>query len=102
MVNYSQEFPLEAQTALEYALDIWGQLLNSEITIWVNADWGTLSSNVLAQAGPETLHSNFPGATYSNKYFPGALANSLSVSDLSPTIRSKYHIWRCDKLVLWS
>ena len=84
VVNYSQGFPVEAQTALEYALDIWGQLLNSEITIWVNADWGTLSSGVLAQAGPETLHSDFPGATYGNKYFPGALANSLSVSDLSP------------------
>jgi hypothetical protein len=84
VVSYSQGFPLEAQTALEYALDIWGQLLNSEITIWVNAEWGTLSSGVLAQAGPETLHSNFPGATYGNKYFPGSLANSLSVSDLSP------------------
>jgi len=84
VVSYSQGFPLEAQTALEYALDIWGQLLNTEITIWVNAEWGTLSTGVLAQAGPETLHSNFPGATYGNKYFPGALANSLSVSDLSP------------------
>jgi hypothetical protein len=84
VVSYSQGFPEEAQTALEYALDIWGQLLNSEITIWVNAEWGTLSSGVLAQAGPETLHSDFAGATYGNKYFPGALANSLSVSDLSP------------------
>jgi hypothetical protein len=84
VVSYSQGFPEEAQTALEYALDIWGQLLNSEITIWVNAEWGTLSSGVLAQAGPETLHADFPGATYGNKYFPGALANSLSVSDLSP------------------
>ena len=84
VVSYSEEFPLEAQTALEYALDIWGQLLNSEIPIWVNANWGTLNSGVLAQAGPETLHTNFPGATYGNKYFPGALANSLSVSDLSP------------------
>jgi hypothetical protein len=84
VVSYSQGFPEEAQAALEYALDIWGQLLNSEITIWVNAEWGTLSSGVLAQAGPETLHSNFPGATSGNKYFPGALANSLSVSDLSP------------------
>ena len=84
VVGYSQGFPLEAQTALEYALDIWGQLLNSEITIWVQADWGTLSSGILAQAGPETIHSNFPGATYGNKYYAGALANSLSVSDLSP------------------
>ena len=84
VVSYSQGFPEEAQAALEYALDIWGQLLNSEITIWVNAEWGTLSTGVLAQAGPETLHSNFNGATYGNRYFPGALANSLSVSDLSP------------------
>ena len=84
VVSFSPGFPAEAQTALEYALDIWGQLLNSEITIWVNADWGTLSSGVLAQAGPETLHSNFTGATAANRYFPGALANSLSASDLSP------------------
>lgn len=84
VVTYSQGFPEEAKTALEYALDIWGQILNSEITIWVNADWGTLNSGILAQAGPETLHSNFPGAISANKYFPGALANALSVSDLSP------------------
>lgn len=84
VVSYSQGFPEEARAALEYALDIWGQILNSEITIWVNADWGTLNTGVLAQAGPETLHSNFPGATSANKYFPGALANALSVSDLSP------------------
>jgi len=84
VVSYSQGFPLEAQTALEYALDIWGQLLNSEITIWVQADWGNLSTGVLAQAGPETVHSNFPGAPYNNRLYAGALANSLSVSDLSP------------------
>ncbi|PCJ81667.1 MAG: hypothetical protein COA49_03930 [Bacteroidetes bacterium] len=84
VVSYSQGFPLEARPALEYALDIWGQLLNSQITIWVQANWGSLGAGVLAQAGPETVHSNFSGAPLSNRLYAGALANSLSVSDLSP------------------
>ena len=61
VVTYSSDFPAEAQAALEFACDIWSFYLNSEITIWVEATWGTLPPGALAGAGPVTIHSNFPG-----------------------------------------
>lgn len=84
VVTYSSDFPAEAQAALEFACDIWSFYLNSEITIWVEATWGTLPPGALAGAGPVTIHSNFPGAPMSNRFYPVALANSLAVQDLSP------------------
>lgn len=84
VVTYSNDFPAEAQAALEFACDIWSFYLSSEITIWVEATWGTLPPGALAGAGPVTIHANFPGAPMTNRYYPVALANSLAVQDLSP------------------
>ena len=38
-------------------------------------------ANVLASAGPVTIHENFPGAPLNNRYYPAPLANALAVSD---------------------
>lgn len=84
VVTYSADFPAEAQAALEYACDIWSFYLSSEITIWVEATWGTLPPGALAGAGPVSIHSNFSGAPFTNRYYPAALANALAVQDLTP------------------
>lgn len=84
VITYSSDFPAEAQAALEYAADIWSFYLDSEITIWVEAVWGTLPAGALAGAGPVTVHKDFPGAPISNRYYPAPLANALSASDLTP------------------
>ena len=76
-------FPDEAIIAFDYATDIWATLLNSEITIRIDASWGGLPSGTLAQAGPNTVHANFQGAPFSDTNYASALANALLEDDLS-------------------
>ena len=84
VITYSSDFPTQAMAPLEYAVDIWSFYLQSEITIWIEANWGFQADNVLASAGPVTIHENFPGAPLNNRYYPAPLANALAVSDLTP------------------
>jgi hypothetical protein len=73
--------------AFQYAADLWGQLLNSGVTIVVNAQMNPLfcspTSAVLGSAGTTTVHRDFSGAPVANTWYSQALANSLAGSDLS-------------------
>jgi hypothetical protein len=64
----------------------WGQLLNSTVTITVDAGMNPLTcsgtSAVLGSAGPQTAHANFPNAPRAGTAYVQALANSLAGSDL--------------------
>jgi len=75
--------------AFQYAADVWGQLLNSGVTIVVNAQMNPLtcgpSSAVLGSAGATTVHRNFSGAPVVDTWYSQALANSLAGSDLAPS-----------------
>ena len=75
--------------AFQYAADIWGQCLNSNVTIIVGAkmdpQFCNATSAVLGSAGANTVHRNFGGAPVPNTWYPQALANSLSGSDEDPT-----------------
>ena len=57
--------------------------LPSPITI--NACWASLSGGTLGYSGGGPLHGNFTGATRSNTWYSGSLANALNGSDLSPS-----------------
>jgi hypothetical protein len=74
--------------AFQFAADIWGALLNSPVTIKIDATFDPLpcsaNSAVLGAAGPNTVHGNFSGAPVANTWYPQALANSLAGSDLAP------------------
>jgi hypothetical protein len=85
--------------AFRFAADIWGATLNSTRPIIVDATWVPLSctpnSAVLGSAGNANIHSNFPGAPFSNTWYGTTLANALSGTDrngASPDIRARFNV----------
>lgn len=80
-VTYSN-FPPVAQSAFQYAVNIWAGQINSAVAIEVEATWTDLGPNILGSASPATIHRNFSGAPSTNVYYPAALANQLNEDDL--------------------
>lgn len=75
-----------AQAAFQHAVDIWATLISSSKTIVVDAYWEDLSyisPNVLGAAGATTIHANNGSFPYPNTWYPAALANALSNSDIN-------------------
>jgi len=79
-------FPEEAKVAFDAAANIWANILNSNVPIAINACWADLgSSSILGYSGGGPLLRDFTGATQSNTWYAGSLANALNGSDLSPS-----------------
>lgn len=76
--------------AFQFAADLWGSLLNSDVEIVVSATFapinrgGTDKCNILGQAGPEDFLLNFDKAPRQNVWYPVALANAIAGKDLRP------------------
>lgn len=74
--------------AFQFAANIWGATLNSNVTITIAAHWAPLtcssSSGVLGQAGAARIFSDFTNAPMNNTWYSSALANALSGTDLDP------------------
>ncbi|MGE5175166.1 MAG: PA domain-containing protein [Hyphomicrobiales bacterium] len=72
-----------------YAASIWGSILPSPVTIQVTAQFNSQTcdsvSGVLGSASATSVYANFPGAEFSNTWYPQALANKLSGVDQGPT-----------------
>ena len=69
---------------------IWGQYLQSNVTIQVQANFDPLApcdstSGVLGSAGAVSQASDFSGALIANTWYSIALANKLAGSDLAPS-----------------
>lgn len=75
--------------AAQAAANAWGSVLTSAVPIEVgmrfDAQTCDASSAVLGSAGPTTVHGEFPNAPLPFTWYPQALANALSGSDLDPT-----------------
>ncbi len=75
--------------ALQHAANIWGAVLTSNTPIVIGATWDTLpcqdNGGTLASAGSNSGTRNFPGAGFSNTWYPLALANALSGVDRNGT-----------------
>jgi len=77
-------WPQDAMDAFNYALDIWGSLLNSSEVIVVDACWRSdLPSHYLGQTGSTSLHRDFPNAPIAETYYGSSLANALANDDLN-------------------
>jgi cysteine-rich repeat protein len=72
--------------AFQYAADLWGARLRSDVEIRVLARFDPLScsgtSAVLGQAGPISVHRDFVGAPVAGTWYHVALANGLAGVDL--------------------
>jgi len=75
--------------AFQFAANLWGECLESNVTIQVEANMDpllcTTSSAVLGGAGTNTVHANFVGAPIPNVWYPQALANALRGVDITGT-----------------
>ncbi len=75
--------------AFQFAADIWGGVLDSDIEIRVGANFDpqfcNATSAVLGSAGAETAHRDFTDAPVASTWYPAALANKLAGADLDTT-----------------
>lgn len=93
------------------AAAIWGGLLPSTVAIQVFAKFDpqfcTTNSAVLGSAGPQSAHSDFPGAEFPNTWYAQALANKLAgadqsvLEDISATFNSDVDNGTCLGSVNW-
>ncbi len=85
--------------AFTYAANIWGNTLTSAVPININATFEPLTCTatgaVLGSAGAWDVFANFPNAPKAGTWYPTALANKLSGTDLSapgdPNIRARFN-----------
>ncbi|HEX8294575.1 MAG TPA: PA domain-containing protein [Pyrinomonadaceae bacterium] len=74
--------------AFQFAANIWGATIKSDVPITIGASWAALpctaTSATLGQAGSVGIFRNFPGAPHANTWYSSALANALSGADLNP------------------
>ena len=74
--------------AYSRALQLWGSILKSDVTITVLGSFSpltcTATGGTLAQAGAWNIELNFPGAPKADVLYHSALANSLAGTDLYP------------------
>ena len=74
--------------AFQHAANIWGGMLNSDVTIVVEASMDLLDCTptqaVLGSAGASNWYRNFQNAPLSNTFYPLALANSFAGFDIVP------------------
>ena len=85
VVNYNGAgWTAEAQTAFEFAADIWETLITSPVPIVVDAKFEAMDPGVLGGAGPTRIWRNFTNSPQTNTWYPVATANKLANSDLNP------------------
>ena len=77
--------------AYQRALDLWGSVLKSKVTIHVVGSFSAFPANLctptggtLARAGAIQIFANFPNAPKKDTWYGVALANSLAGEDLAP------------------
>lgn len=81
-------FPEEAKAALEYAVNIWGSLIESDVPIHVRANWdSSLESNVLANCGPGSYFSDFKDIPFKGLFYPVAIAEKIAGEELNGASR---------------
>src|ERR1044072_5189477 len=74
--------------AFQFAANVWGATLKSDVTITIRASWAPLtcssSSATLGAAGSISMFRDFPGAPVAGAWYSAALANALAGSALHP------------------
>jgi hypothetical protein len=77
----------QRQIAYQFAANLWGSVLRSNVDIRVAASFQPLSctatGGVLGSAGPWWANADFPNAPVANTQYHAALANSLAGTNLN-------------------
>lgn len=74
--------------AYQFAMDLWGSVLESEATIFIGASFQPLActptSGTLGSAGTTFVFSDFAAGIVADTWYPSALADAIAGSDLNP------------------
>ncbi|MDX1629247.1 MAG: hypothetical protein R3345_11145, partial [Fulvivirga sp.] len=76
-------FSEEAMQAFQFAVDIWAGLIDSPVTIRIDATWQSLEDGVLGSAIWGTAFRNFEGAKEDSTWYPVALAEKMAGRELN-------------------
>ncbi|TWH99953.1 PA domain-containing protein [Luteimonas cucumeris] len=68
----------------QFAADLWGSVLQSDVPIYIGAQFNPLGANVLGSAGASTVHSNFAPGIVPDTWYSSALADAIGGVDLNP------------------
>ncbi|MCK8479120.1 T9SS type A sorting domain-containing protein [Psychroserpens algicola] len=71
-----------AQTAFQYAVDIWANTIESTVPITINANYVELNPGVLGSAGATGFYQLTGGDILPNTIYPAALAEKLVGTEL--------------------
>ncbi|MBK7384772.1 MAG: hypothetical protein IPP83_03480 [Flavobacteriales bacterium] len=74
--------PPDAQAAIQYAADIWGGILISDVPIKVSVSWSALGGAALGVTFPNG-RKDFPSAPFASTWYATALANSIAGAELN-------------------
>ena len=74
----------QRMNVFQFAADIWTNVLNPKVDIYVWARFVPLGANVLGSAGPISVSRGFAGAEYPDLWYHEALANHLRGFDEIP------------------
>lgn len=75
-------FNTQQETAFQQAISIWEPLINSDIPIKINARFQNVPGFVFISI-PNFIR-NFPGSPHPTIWYPNALANALTSTELNP------------------
>lgn len=78
-------FTAEAQAAFQEAVNIWASIIETPVTIRIQARWTPLGAGVLGSASPGTYAANFDGAQKNGVWYPIALAEKISGTNMNGT-----------------
>jgi hypothetical protein len=82
IVSYSL-FPEKAITAFKFAINIWEHIVQSEIPIYMQADWRRQDENILGSAGPTNYYTNFENIPHKNRFYPIALVERITKTEIT-------------------
>ncbi len=82
IVEYSL-FPANAKAAFEYAVSIWENIIESDVPIYIKANWRSQDANVLGSAGPRGYYTNFKNIPHKNRYYPVAIAEKITGEEIT-------------------
>ena len=70
-------FPVAAQKAFQYAVDIWQNLIYSPVPIHIQASWTSLNKGVLGSTSATNFYKNFGTTQLFDCYYPVALVEKM-------------------------
>jgi len=81
-VNYIN-FSMQQQLAFQYAVDIWSNLLQSDVVINITAQMSPLDPGIIGQTIIPVQFANFPNAQKINSFYVVAMAEKIAGEDLN-------------------